>query len=199
MRYLPTAFAAMLLGAVTAAAAQDAANARAQEIIAGSCFVCHGSQGESSGAGFPRLAGQNGAYITQQLADFKSGRRKSSTMQPMVEELVAADFELLGRFFESRPTGAHAVENPELARLGRQIYQEGRQSAGVPPCAGCHGETAHGTATLPRLAGQHALYTENQLKQFARGVRANEAMTPIAKGLGAQEMKALAAYLSALE
>jgi cytochrome c553 len=198
-RFERGAIAALLLAAAPAASAQDATHTRAQEIIAGSCFVCHGAQGESAGAGFPRLAGQHGAYVAQQLADFKSGRRKSTTMQPLVEELSAADFTALGRFFETRTPGAYPVENPELAGLGREVYLKGRPDAGVPPCATCHGQTGHGTAVLLRLAGQHVLYTENQLQQFARGARPATVMGSIAKGLSAQEMKAVAAYISSLK
>ncbi len=51
---------------------------------------------------FARLAGQHAAYVERQLADYKSGRRKSSAMQPMVEDLSAADFKLLGGYFELR-------------------------------------------------------------------------------------------------
>ena len=79
--------AAGLLATLTmvplAAAAQPAGPeiARAQEIVGGKCFICHGADGESSSPVFPRLAGQHGAYVVRQLADYKSGRRKSSTMR----------------------------------------------------------------------------------------------------------------------
>src|SRR5574343_1827043 len=66
--------------------------ARAEEIVQGKCFICHGVDGESSSPVFPRLAGQHGAYMARQLADYRSGKRKSTTMQPMVADLNAADF-----------------------------------------------------------------------------------------------------------
>ncbi len=175
--------------------------ARAEEIVQGKCFICHGADGESASPLFPRLAGQNAAYLARQLADYRSGKRKSSTMQPMVEDLTPADFQALGAFFASRPTIGHAVADPDLAQMGRLIYLGGNPQSGVAACATCHGSDAHGTETLPRLAGQHAQYTENQLTQFNKRTRTNDnaVMHGIAGKLTALELKAVAAYISGLK
>jgi cytochrome c553 len=192
------AAAAALLLPVWAAAADLA---RAEEIVQGKCFICHGAEGESSSPVFPRLAGQNANYVARQLADYRSGKRKSTTMQPMVEDLSPADFLALGAFFASRPTIGHAVADPELAQMGRFIYARGNPYSGVASCATCHGKDAHGTDSLPRLAGQHAQYTENQLKQFNTRERTNDnaVMHGIASKLTELEVKAVAAYLSGLK
>ena len=70
---------------------------------------------------FPRLAGQNAAYVARQLADYRSGKRRSTSMQPMVEDLGAADFSALGAWYASRPTHVHAVSDPDLAQVGRFV------------------------------------------------------------------------------
>ncbi len=175
--------------------------ARAEEIVQGKCFICHGAAGESSSPVFPRLAGQHASYVARQLADYKAGRRKSGTMQPMVEDLTDADFKALGRYFESRPTQIHPVADPELAQVGRFIYLRGNPYSGVAACAECHGPAANGTDNLPRLAGQHAQYLENQLKQFNRRERTNDnaVMHGIAVKLNELETKAVASYLSGLK
>lgn len=175
--------------------------ARGEEIVQGKCFICHGVAGESSSPVFPRLAGQNAAYVARQLADYRAGKRKSSTMQPMVEDLSPADFQALGQYFASRPTIVHAVADPELAQVGRFVYARGNPYSGVPACATCHGPQGHGTETLPRLAGQHAQYTENQLRQFNNRERTNDnaVMHGIAAKLSELEAKAVAAYLSGLK
>ncbi|MBX3634270.1 MAG: cytochrome c [Rubrivivax sp.] len=67
------------------------------------CFICHGVDGESASPIFPRLAGQNEAYVVRQLRDYKTGKRVSSAMQPMVADLDDADFTALGAFM-SHPT-----------------------------------------------------------------------------------------------
>ena len=174
---------------------------RAEEIVQGKCFICHGTEGESSSPVFPRLAGQHAAYVARQLADYKTGRRKSSAMQPMVEDLAAADFEALGRYFETRPVHFHNVDDPELAQLGRFIYQRGNSNSGVPACASSHGAGGQGTATLPRLAGQHAQYTERQLKAFNQRERTNDnaVMHSVAVKLTELELKAVASYISGLK
>jgi len=70
----------------------------------------------------------------------------------------------------------------------------------VAACASCHGEKGHGTPQLPRIAGQHAQYTENQLKAFNKRERTNDnaVMHAIASKLSELELKAVSAYLSGL-
>jgi cytochrome c553 len=198
-RLLHVMFALLLQLPAASHAAPDAV--RGEEIVQGKCFICHGSAGESSSPVFPRLAGQNAAYVTRQLADYRSGKRKSSTMQPMVEDLTADDFKALGAYFASCPTVGHEVADPELAQMGRFIFLRGNPYSGVASCATCHGANAHGTETLPRLAGQHAQYTENQLRQFNTRERTNDnaVMHGIASKMTELELKAVAAYLSGLK
>ena len=195
-----SAFATAALAIWAAGPAIAAEAGRAEEIVQGRCFICHGADGESSSPVFPRLAGQHASYVARQLSDYKSGRRKSSTMQPMVEDLAAADFLALGAYFESRPPQAHAVDDGELAQMGRFIFQRGNPYSGVAACAGCHGPQGHGTEVLPRLAGQHAQYTENQLKAFNKRERTNDnaVMQGIAARLTELELKAVASYISGL-
>jgi len=199
MRPLLPLLAVILAAAQEPALAADAA--RAEEIVKGQCFICHGERGESSSPVFPRLAGQHAAYVARQLADYKSGRRKSTTMQPMVAELKAEDLAALGAYFEKQPTAAHAVDDPELAQVGRYIYLRGNADTGVPACASCHGETGQGTDALPRLAGQHARYIETQLKLFDKRERTNDntVMHTVASRLTSLEMKAVAAFVSGLK
>ena len=184
-----------------AATVTHAEMARGEEIVQAKCFICHGAEGESSSPAFPRLAGQNASYMLRQLNDYKSGKRKSSTMQPMVEDLNEADFKALGAFFASRTTHGHEVADPELAAVGLYIYKRGNPDAGVAACASCHGANAHGSDSLPRLAGQHAQYTLNQLKQFNKRERTNDnaVMHAIASKLTELESKGVAAYLSGLK
>ena len=191
---------ASLLLALPMAARADAA-VRALEIVQGKCFICHGTDGESSSPVFPRLAGQHSAYVARQLADYKSGRRKSDTMKPMVEDLSNDDFVALGAYFESRKPISHAQQDPELAQVGRYVFNRGNPYSGIPACAGCHGANGHGTDTLPRLAGQHAAYLESQLKKFNSRERTNDnaVMHSVASKLTELEAKAVSAYISGMK
>ena len=57
------------------------------------------------------------------------------------------------------------------------------------------------TRLLPRLAGQHAQYTEKQLTAFNKRDRTNDnaVMHGIASKLNELELKSVAAYISGLE
>jgi cytochrome c553 len=192
---LLAAFATLLALAAEAPAADLE---RARKIVAGRCFLCHGMAGESSSEVFPRLATQNASYITKQLRDFQTGSRKGTTMNTMVNGLTEAEMADLGAFFATQKAEPHPPADVELAAVGRYLYAKGNPYSGVAACGGCHGPSAHGTETLPRLAGQQALYLENQLKAFHRRERNNEVMNAIALKLTELEIKALSEYLASV-
>lgn len=189
--------AAGALALAGAALAQDD-EARARQIIGGSCFLCHGAEGESASEVFPRLAGQNAEYIAKQLENFKSGKRQSTAMAPMVEKLTPEDMAALGRFYASRPPHQEAAKDAPLAAVGQYIYQVGNRFSGVPACATCHGADGAGSNALPRLAGQHAAYLDKQLRQFGQRARNNDnaVMHAVVEKLTPLEMAAVAEYLS---
>ncbi len=178
------------------AVAQDA-DARAKKIISGSCFLCHGATGESSSEVFPKLAGQHAQYIAKQLANFKSGKRKSTAMRDMVAKLTPEDMLAVGQYLEKQTLPRTPAQNPDLAKVGEYIYHKGNSYSGVPSCASCHGVNAMGTDSLPRLAGQFPLYIETQLKQFNTRERNNDnaVMHSIASKMTGLEIAAVAEYL----
>lgn len=175
--------------------------ARAAEISAGRCGLCHGVDGDSSSPLYPRLAAQHHQYIAKQLADFKSGRRKSDTMNAMAENLTPEEMLALGVYFEQKPTKPRAARDADLAAVGRFVFHRGNEYSGVAACSGCHGENGHGTDQLPRLAGQVPRYIEEQLKSFNTRQRTNdnEIMHSVASKLTELEVKAVAVYISSLE
>ncbi len=189
---------AVALWAMTGVAHAQADEARAKKVIGGSCFLCHGAEGESASEVFPRLAGQNAEYIAKQLENFKSGQRKSSAMAPMVAELSPDDMAALGRFYGSRPPHKEAPKDAPLAAVGQYIYSQGNRFSGVPACASCHGPDGAGSNALPRLAGQHAAYLDNQLKQFNKRERNNDnaVMHTVVEKMTPLEMAAVSEYLS---
>ncbi|MBX3678748.1 MAG: cytochrome c4 [Rhodocyclaceae bacterium] len=199
--------AGILLASVGSSAATGASNfpdvdlARAEEIVSGRCFLCHGMNGESSTSLYPRLAGQHYQYIAKQLADFRSGRRQSETMKSMADELSDDEMLALGVYFETKPAVSSPVDDAELAAVGRFVFFRGNEYSGVAACASCHGDKAYGTAQLPRLAGQGAKYVENQLKSFNSRARTNDnaVMHSIASRLSELEIKAVANFISTLK
>ncbi len=196
MRRLGLVAGALALAGGAALAQDD--DAWARQIIGGSCFLCHGAEGESASAVFPRLAGQNAAYIAKQLENFKSGKRQSTAMAPMVDKLTPEDMAALGRFYASRPPHKEPARDAPLAAVGQYIYQAGNRFSGVPACATCHGPDGAGSNALPRLAGQHAAYLDNQLRQFGKRERNNDnaVMHAVVEKMTPLEMAAVAEYLS---
>lgn len=191
----------LLCLATAPALADQAILARAKKIVSGSCFLCHGMQGESATELFPRLAGQNAAYIAKQLANFKSGERKSEIMPRMVATLTAEDMRALGKYFSGQKSPPHPPADPRLAVKGEAVYRQGGAATEVAACVGCHGERGHGSETLPRLAGQVAGYLATQLRDFGKRVRTNDnaVMHTIAAKMTEDEILAVAEYLSGLE
>lgn len=183
---------------VSGATWAQADQARAKKIVAGSCFLCHGENGESSSEIFPKLAGQHANYVAKQLENFKTGKRKSTAMADMASRLSEDDMLALGRYFEAKKSESEAIKDQDLAGVGRYIFNSGNRFSGVPACASCHGKDGVGTANLPRLAGQYASYIETQLKLFGQRERTNDnaVMHSIVTNMSPLEMAAVAEYIS---
>ncbi|MFP5467348.1 MAG: c-type cytochrome, partial [Gammaproteobacteria bacterium] len=162
--------AALCTGTVHA----QADEARAKKIAGGSCFLCHGANGESTSELFPRLAGQHAEYIAKQLDAFKAGKRKSTAMSEMVAKLTPDEMLALGKYYEKMSLPREEAKDPQLASMGRYIYHNGNKYSGVPACVSCHGMNGEGAANLPRLATQFSGYIHNQLKSFNKRDRTND-------------------------
>ncbi|MBK6402657.1 MAG: cytochrome c4 [Rhodocyclaceae bacterium] len=178
-----------------------AADRKAASIIEGRCALCHGPEGESASAIYPRLAAQNAEYIGKQLKDFRDGRRKSDAMAEMAADLTDGEIAALAEFFAGKPPKSRRPGDTDLAGVGRYIYVKGNPYSGVPACATCHGPAAHGTTQLPRLAGQHPAYLQTQLKEFNKRARTNDnaVMHTVAAKLAELELVAVTVYLGGLE
>lgn len=172
-----------------------------QEIITGRCALCHGPEGESASAVYPRLAAQHPDYLQKQLKDFRDGRRVSETMSDMAKDLQDGDIAALAAFFASKKAGGRQPGDVDLAGVGKYIFTRGNSYSGVAACASCHGPKGYGTEQLPRLAGQHPAYIETQLKEFNKRARTNDnsIMHSIASKLTELETRAVSVYIGGLQ
>jgi cytochrome c553 len=66
------------------------------------CAACHGPEGNSASADFPRLAGQHYDYLVKALNDYKSGTRKNPIMAPQAANLSNRDIADLAAFFSQQ-------------------------------------------------------------------------------------------------
>ncbi len=166
------------------------------------CAACHAADGNSINPIWPKLAGQHAEYISKQLQDYQAGNRKNDQMSPMATNLGEQDITDLSAYFASQKI-KHGTTDPSLLELGEKIYRAGNIDAGVPACLACHGPTGRGNpaALYPALGGQHAAYTQVQLKAFRENTRINdinEVMRTIVGRMTDEEIKAVSEYVQGL-
>ena len=196
--------AAIVGASLTAAAFAQSAKgdpAKAQQLVNQVCSACHGADGNSAVPVNPVLAGQHPEYSFKQLTNFKAEAGKPAVRpSPVMTAIVAAlsqdDMANAAAFFGSQAPKPRAARDPELVKIGQAIYRGGVLGRGVAACSSCHGPTGSGIpAQFPRLAGQHAQYTGDQLRAFRTGQRANDPnrmMRTIAPQLTDREIDGLA-------
>ena len=164
--------------------------------------MCHGEQRARARALlFPRLAGQHAAYVARQLADYKSGRRISPTMQPMVADLVPAHFPALGAYFEKQPTSTHPVAIQNWPRWAATSLLRGNVDSGVPACAPATAKTrpGHRDAAAPgRPACAATPNASSSCSKKRERTNDNAVMHTVASKLTELEIKAVASYVSGL-
>ena len=198
---------AILAGCISAAIAQSGAAKADPEkgrvVAAKVCAACHGEDGNSPAAINPKLAGQHPEYLSKQLANFKANtERKNPVMLGMSATLSPEDIKNISAYYSAQKPKDGAAKNANSADLGRKIYRGGDVAKGLAACASCHGATGAGMPSqYPRLAGQHAEYTEAQLRTFRAGERANDPnkmMRMVAEKMSDAEIKAVADYIAGL-
>ena len=154
---------------------------------------------------WPKLAGQHAKYTLNQLKEFKLGKkgeRYNAIMMPMVASLSAQDMENLAEFYATQKASVGEAKK-DLVPLGQKIYRGGNLETGVPACMACHGPRGLGNADggIPRLSGQYAQYTAQQLVAYKDNTRSNglnQIMTSVVKRMTKQEMDAVASYIQGL-
>ena len=178
-------------------------DATAGQAKAAACAACHGMDGNSAAAQYPKLAGQHAGYIARQLGMFKSGKRPNPIMIGMAAPLSEQDMRDIGAYFASK-TSLPGVADAKLVPVGEAYYRSGDAKDGVPACMACHGPDGRGNpgSQYPQLGGQHADYVALRLKAFrdgsAGGDDRTKIMEAIAKNLSDAEIAALASYVEGL-
>ena len=185
----------------TSAKAIYAGDVKAGQEKSAMCTSCHGADGNSPIAIYPKLAGQSANYLAKQLADFKSGDRNDPVMAGMVAALSEQDMNDLSAYFavqtQTEGTG-------ETSTVGHKLYFGGDAKKGISACVACHGVKGKGMAQagFPALAGQSANYLKKQIASFRDGSRGNDRnnmMRNIAIKLSDSDIEELVKYMSSLK
>lgn len=198
-----SAFAAFTAPAFAAAnAAPVKGNAEAGATKAATCMACHGPNGNGSiNPEWPALAGQGAAYIAEQVAAVKDGKRVVAQMMPIVQGLSAQDMADIGVYFAKQtPVGREA--DAATWSAGEKLYRNGDTARGIPACMACHGPAGKGNpaANYPALRAQHAVYSLKQLNDYANDARyAKDAKGKSLGNANAQMMQTIAGRLTADE
>jgi cytochrome c553 len=187
-----------LLGAPALLWAQGAAT-----LTVTACAACHGTgtAAPQAAPNFPKLDGQHVAYLDKQLREYKSGKRATTVMAPIITALKKQQISDMAKHFASQTPARGTAQNSQLAAAGKVLYEEGNRATGVPGCVGCHLSDGAGHERYPRLAGQSAQYIVQQLTEFKSGARRNDrahVMRAVAGRLTDDEMKAVAEYLAGM-
>lgn len=192
----------LMFSSIAFSSAADSGDPVNGQTLSGTCAACHGTDGNSPGSQWPRLAGQHASYIVKQLQDYKSGARENAIMSGMAAALSEQDMQDLAAYYSIQKT-KYGTADPAYVSLGEKIYRAGIKDSGVPACMACHGPAGKGNpaANYPALAGQHAEYTEAQMQSWKTEARANDqnaVMRTIAGPMTNEQIKAVSSYLQGL-
>ena len=177
----------------------QAQTANAPQLVRRVCQNCHGPDGNSTSATFPRLNGQQAGYVVAQLKKFRGHSRGDphamAYMWGMAAQLGDEQIADIAKYLSARkPT--EPQKGGTLAAEGQKIYSDGVEAHNVPPCAACHGDHGEGNGEIPRLAGQHADYLKTQLEDFRSLLRNNEVMHANTKDMTNREIEAVVSFLA---
>jgi cytochrome subunit of sulfide dehydrogenase len=99
-----TCAAFLLVALGSAAQAQTmAADAQSARYLAANCANCHGTNGHAQGA-MPSLAGQQKAYLVEQMKAFREGRRPATIMHQLAKGYTEPQVELIAEYFSQQKT-----------------------------------------------------------------------------------------------
>ena len=168
------------------------------------CGACHGPTGNSTDPQYPKLAEQSEQYIVTQLMRFKSGVRQNAIMAGMAAALTPQDMHDIGAYFAEQKRSP-GVADDKLTKVGKQLYDQGDASRGIPACMACHGPDGAGNPgwRVPDIAGQHAQYVQQQLQAWHTGTTwgsdtHSTIMPTIAHHLTEQDITAVSSYVEGL-
>lgn len=188
------------VGAFANASTGDAVRGRE---VSKTCVSCHGVDGNTASAAFPKLAGQNAPYLVRQMRAIRDGRVKVAVMGGMLDDMEEQDLQDIAAWYTSQ-TMSLGTARASLVERGEDIYRGGIVARGVPACIACHSPTGSGNyaAGYPRVSGQHASYLLNRLLGYRDGVGAYDDMSSImhdvASFMSKQDMEAVAEYMAGL-
>jgi cytochrome c553 len=160
--------------------------------VAAVCANCHGEGGISSKPEVPNLAGQNTAYLLEQLRRFAEGRRRFEFMEGMIKAMNADEKVGMAMFYAAQPVPTRPAADAALRTRGRTIFQQ--------VCFRCHADDGHGNEKFARIAGQPFVYLKATLKRYRSntGERIDPLMAANTKLLTDADIEAVVAFVAGM-
>lgn len=161
--------------------------------VAAVCANCHGEGGNSAKPDIPNLAGQNPAYLLEQLRQFADGRRRNEFMEGMIKAMSSDEKVGMVLFYAAQEVVHKPAANPALVAKGQEYFNK--------TCFRCHGSDGRGNAQIARIAGQQAGYLQLTLERYRAGggVRADSVMSANARLMSDADIHAVVAFVSAMQ
>lgn len=160
--------------------------------VAAFCANCHGEGGNSAKPDIPNLAGQNPAYVLEQVRQFAVGKRRYEFMEGLIKALSPDEMVGVVLYYTQQPVRPQPVSDAALAARGKAYYDK--------ICFRCHGEQGHGTEQYARIAGQQRDYLRISLKRYrdGKGPRIDPLMAANTRGMSDADIEAVVAYVSSM-
>ncbi|MBV1839999.1 MULTISPECIES: c-type cytochrome [Photobacterium] len=200
---------ALILTLLASCSALAQGDAEAGKAKAATCAACHGADGNSIMAQYPKIAGQHAGYLEKQLKEFKlamstGGKqgRNDPVMGGMAMPLSEQDMADLAAYYSSLPISDNTSTEASVG-IAQSLYRAGDPERGITACTACHGPRGNGTSLsgFPKISGQNAEYVKLQLEKFRSGQRTNDMnsmMQSVAAKLTDDEIAALSHYVGGL-
>src|SRR5690242_8308945 len=105
------------------------------------CAACHGVDGNSTVAIWPKIAGESEGYLIKQLTEYRkgsAGTRFEPSMYAMTQNLSDQDIADLAAYFASQAPSPGSTP-AQFVDVGEKLYRGGNVETGVPACSACHG------------------------------------------------------------
>ncbi len=195
--------ALMFSARVACAQAATAPDTMEQRLLA--CAACHGARGEGlASVYFPRLSGKPAGYLFNQLAAFRSGRRRYPPMNYLLKFMPDSYLHAMAAYFAADhaplPATTPSDASPGILAHGRLLATQGDAAHGIPACMGCHNPSYTGMEPgIPGLLGLQAGYISAQLGAWRYGTRtaiSPDCMQIVAGHLTEADVTAVAAWIA---
>ncbi|MGH8258796.1 MAG: c-type cytochrome, partial [Steroidobacteraceae bacterium] len=167
-------------------------NAERGKAISYTCLGCHGIDGYRNAYpdySVPELRGQHPEYLVAALGEYRDGQRTHTTMHAQASELSPQDMADIAVYFAG-----------PVLKSGSSPASSHKPPAAAAVCVACHGADGIGVVPqYPSLAGQHADYIVQALREYKSGARKNPVMVGMASQVKEDDMWIIAEYYSNLE